>query len=490
MRTSWSCVAVTLTLLILQAPTRAATLPIAPSFRLNGHLVHAPAAAANVAVAPALFVTATRASLVCALEADGWRIDGAPQDAGTTQLALAFTPLPHAPEAERATPARIVAWQVGDNPDGAGRIWFVCLLVPRGAGAAHAMARAGADIALRRIFLTGTSRLAVAAPVGRGLKPLAWVRLRHAAGELRLAQVGGDDATCAPEDAGGNAQHQGAPAVAASVASQTTPGGAGQAAAEQDADPAACAAPNAGPPQDAMRAPGPEAGPSCEVHGELPVHPLAAEQVASSVVWHSATRKKQIALTFDACSTFAIGRFNPRVIAALRANDVPATLFVGGHWAEMYPAVLEELAQDPLFELGNHTYSHPHMRDLSPAQQRQELLWTQELIFERTGKVPRLFRPPYGEIDDELITTAAQNGLYTIEYDLPAGDADDHVTQAHLTKWVTGHTSSGSIVVMHMCRPNNHTADALPNIVRHLRAQGYRFCQVSDMLFHDGRGCR
>jgi peptidoglycan/xylan/chitin deacetylase (PgdA/CDA1 family) len=228
----------------------------------------------------------------------------------------------------------------------------------------------------------------------------------------------------------------------------------------------------------------------CVAHEAMPAPVPLLKDVAETIVWHSAVHGKRIALTFDACSTYHYGPYNPAVIAALEASGVPATLFVGGHWAEMHPDILESLAKNDLFEIGNHTYSHPHMRDLTPAQQRQELLWTQEIIYRRTGVLPRMFRPPYGEVDDIMVREVARAGLLTVEYDLPAGDADVHVSPARLTHWVVGQSTPGSIVIMHMNRPKNHTAEALPEIVAGLRAKGFTFCRMSDLLFSDGAGCR
>ncbi len=215
--------------------------------------------------------------------------------------------------------------------------------------------------------------------------------------------------------------------------------------------------------------------------------PLALPDPAfASLVWRDNSGDKRVALTFDACSTFDYGNYNPEVIDVLRRELVPATLFIGGHWAEMHPEELRQLAQEPLFELGNHTYSHPHMTTLSLEQQRQQVLWTQYAIYARTGRVPTYLRPPYGEIDDTMIEDMARLGLTTVEFDVPAGDADMHVNPRVLTDWVVRKASGGSIVVMHMNHPGNHTAVSLPDIVRLLRAKGYEFVKVSGLLHGEG----
>ena len=232
--------------------------------------------------------------------------------------------------------------------------------------------------------------------------------------------------------------------------------------------------------QKAAEPSGPVAGRRCE-SSMPPIVPLQ-RNLLDTVIWRDNGGDKLIALTFDACSTFHHGRYNPAVIEHLRRLQVPATLFIGGHWAEMHPSELQALAAEPLFEIGNHTYSHPHMITLSPARQREELLWTQFLIYRLTGQVPRLYRPPYGEITDQMIYEAAQLGLYTVEYDLPAGDADIHVSARRLIGWVLSRATSGSIVIMHMNHPESKTAEILSEIVTRLRARGYRFAKVSDLL--------
>ena len=212
-----------------------------------------------------------------------------------------------------------------------------------------------------------------------------------------------------------------------------------------------------------------------------PVVPLG-DALADTVLWRDNEDDKQVALTFDACSTFYHGQYNRAVIDVLVKYEIPATLFIGGHWAETHPEELQFLAAHPQFELGNHTYSHPHMTHLSPQRQREELLWTQYLIYTLTGRMPRFWRPPYGETDDALTSVSAQLGLYTVEFDLPAGDATLDISPARLRDWVLRKASSGSIVVMHMNHPTSKTALVLPEVATTLRARGYTLARVSDLL--------
>lgn len=221
--------------------------------------------------------------------------------------------------------------------------------------------------------------------------------------------------------------------------------------------------------------------------------PLAGRAAASPALQpaafeHGLRGQKKIALTFDACTTRAPAPYDPRVTAVLEAMHVPATIFVGGGWAREEPAALAELARDPLLEIGNHTYSHPHLTRLPDARIRDELLGAQHEIVAVTGRVPTLFRPPYGEYDARVLRVAASVGLTTVEYDLPSGDPDPRASRQALVAWVLREARPGSIIVMHINHPRFHTAEALPAIVAGLRARGFELVTVGQLLRERSEG--
>lgn len=209
----------------------------------------------------------------------------------------------------------------------------------------------------------------------------------------------------------------------------------------------------------------------------------ASRPVELAAFEHGSRGQKRIALTFDACTTSREpSPYDPRVTAVLEAMRVPATIFVGGGWAIEQPQALAELARNPLFEIGNHSFTHPHLTRLSGAQIRDELLRTQAEIAARTGRAPALFRPPYGEYDARVLRVAAELGLTTVEYDLPSGDPGAHVSTRSLVSWVLREARPGSIVVMHINHPRFHTAEALPEIVAGLRARGFELVTVGELI--------
>jgi peptidoglycan/xylan/chitin deacetylase (PgdA/CDA1 family) len=229
------------------------------------------------------------------------------------------------------------------------------------------------------------------------------------------------------------------------------------------------------PPEPPLQS---SASPRAPLLQQLP--PIKA--VSAEVVARPQGPDKRVALTFDACSTLDRSFYDDRVTRVLMQTHTPATLFISGRWAETHLRQMRVLAENPLFEIANHSYIHPHMTEVPVERQREELLWTQQILLSLTGKLPRFFRPPYGEVDAALAQVAAQSGLRTVEYDFPSGDPDKHIGKDRLVAWVLAKARPGSIVVMHMNRHGWHTAEALPQIISGLREKGFVLSQVGEMV--------
>jgi len=207
--------------------------------------------------------------------------------------------------------------------------------------------------------------------------------------------------------------------------------------------------------------------------------------VAPRVVFHGPRDFKAIAMTFDACSTREPSLYDERVTQVLVEKQVPATIFLGGKWIEENLEHTRYLASLPRIELGNHTFLHPHLTRVSDERLRQELAWTQAVLYTVTGRQATLFRAPYGEYDDRIVRAAAEAGLTTVQYDLAAGDPDVHATKERLVEYVVANARPGSIIVMHINRRGWHTAEALPAIIDSLREKGFTFVTVGEWLARD-----
>jgi len=191
---------------------------------------------------------------------------------------------------------------------------------------------------------------------------------------------------------------------------------------------------------------------------------------------------KYLALTFDACQTHVPSGFDSRIVQVLQQTHTPATFCLGGRWMETHPAATRSLARCPYFELGNHSYIHPHMTRVTPARMQSEISQTQDVMFRLTGHQGHLFRPPYGEYNPVVLQAAGRLGLQTLTWSVVTGDPDPHVTAPRIIRAVLDHARPGSIIIMHVNGRGWHSAQALPTLIPALRARGYTFVTVSQLL--------
>lgn len=221
-----------------------------------------------------------------------------------------------------------------------------------------------------------------------------------------------------------------------------------------------------------------EAGP-----GTAPARAPALAPVEETFITHGDRARAAVALTFDACQTAdRPAGYDAAIIDILTETETPATLFLGGLWMASHPTETRALAANPLFELGNHSWSHRDFAEISPEEMRVEILRTQDIMYALTGRQPRLFRLPFGTYSDEALAAIAQHGLHTIQWDVVSGDPDPNVSAEDMVRAVASQARNGSVVIMHMNGRGWHTAEALPRVIGGLAAKGYDFVTVSELL--------
>ena len=214
----------------------------------------------------------------------------------------------------------------------------------------------------------------------------------------------------------------------------------------------------------------------------LSVGRTAAADGEVLIIEHGPRSAKQVALTFDACPTGRPEEYDERVIEVLVREKVPATLFLSGRWVEKNEGTARSQAAQPQFEIANHAFRHPHMLEKDDGRILRELKRTQDIIRKVTGKLPKYFRPPFGEVDERLARLAAQAGLVTVQYDIASGDPDPGLSAKRISRDVVENARGGSIVVFHMNRNGVRTAEALPEVIKGLRDRGFELVTVGEMM--------
>jgi len=201
------------------------------------------------------------------------------------------------------------------------------------------------------------------------------------------------------------------------------------------------------------------------------------------------TAEQVIALTFDACGGPRGSRYDAAIIDYLRAEKIPATLFVSGGWIDANPAVFKKLALDPLFEIENHGLAHrPCSVNGNKAYGIKGTASVGELIDEIekngrkieavTGGKPKFYRPGTAYCDEVAVKVAGELGYEVVNYSI-LGDAGATWPQAKVRDALLK-AGPGAIVILHMNQPRSQTAAGLKEAIPLLRQKGYRFVKLSE----------
>jgi peptidoglycan/xylan/chitin deacetylase (PgdA/CDA1 family) len=210
--------------------------------------------------------------------------------------------------------------------------------------------------------------------------------------------------------------------------------------------------------------------------------PIGCVRKGPAMVFAGSSRAHELALTFDD------GPWGDPptadFIRLLAAEHVPATFFEIGNQISRYDPAgrleREMLADGDM--IGDHTWAHPDLLYLTASARREQIARTAAAIRRVTGFTPCLFRAPYGAVNRSLVTLVRSMGMSTIGWDVDPRDwALPGV--AAIERAVIGGARNGSIILQHFGGgPRWETLDALPVEIRALRARGYRFVTVTQLL--------
>lgn len=186
----------------------------------------------------------------------------------------------------------------------------------------------------------------------------------------------------------------------------------------------------------------------------------------------------KIALTFDC----AWGNSNTdRLLEILDNAGAKATFFVTGEFCDKYPDDVKKFA-DSGHEIGNHSDKHPHVAGMNITDLIADTKACENKIVKITGKKPTLYRGPYGEYDDNMLTTVKGMGYEAVQWSADSIDWQEPDAPT-ICKRIMDNTESGSILLFHNDLEN--TTAALPEILLKLKQQGMDFVTVSELIYHD-----
>lgn len=196
---------------------------------------------------------------------------------------------------------------------------------------------------------------------------------------------------------------------------------------------------------------------------------------------------KKLVLTFDDGPDPV---YTPQILDILKATQTPATFFVIGSNALMYPSILKrELVEG--HEIGNHTFTHPNIAEISTRQLKVEVTSTERLLESFLGKGSHLFRPPYAEDSEpetpdrvKQIYSLSKMGYLIVGMNIDPSDwmqpGTDMIVQRILED---AKSNKGNIILLHDSGgKRDQTVAALPRMIAELRMAGFQLVSISDLL--------
>jgi len=193
-----------------------------------------------------------------------------------------------------------------------------------------------------------------------------------------------------------------------------------------------------------------------------------------------ATPPQEVALTFDDGPT---PYSSPPILAYLEQTHTPATFLVEGQYVHLWPYLVQREWKDG-FAIGVHTWDHPDMTLLGPAQRQFQLDATLKALHKTLGQNACIWfwRPPYGAFNSAVVQSAANSGLSTICWDVDPLDWTRPGTDVIVSS-VLSQVHAGSIILLHDGPElREQTLAALPAILAGLQAQGLEPVTVPKLL--------
>lgn len=187
-----------------------------------------------------------------------------------------------------------------------------------------------------------------------------------------------------------------------------------------------------------------------------------------------------VALTFDDGPSF---QYTPAILDILKKNHIHATFYIVGSEAKKFPNIIKKIIQDGNM-VADHSYNHINLSKVSDEKLNFEIVGTQKLIYEMTGKTMVCFRPPYSVKSDKIESMALKNNMAIVYPGINSYDYKN-LGVKQLVRRIVALSHSGSIFTFHdgalSGEDRTQTLAALPEIIQGIKNKGLNFSTICDL---------
>ena len=203
-----------------------------------------------------------------------------------------------------------------------------------------------------------------------------------------------------------------------------------------------------------------------------------AQSIKKLPIYSVDTSENKVAISFDAA--WGADKTS-EIIQICNSYNVKATFFLVGFWIEKYPEMVKEIYNNG-FEIGIHSSTHPDMTKLSKNEIRKELQDNIKLVEDITGFTPKLFRPPYGYYNNDLIDVCESLNLSCIEWSVDSLDWKG-LSASELSGRVINQAKNGSIVLFH--NNSDNIIDGLKMVLTYFQTKQTEVVSIGDLIYYD-----
>lgn len=196
-------------------------------------------------------------------------------------------------------------------------------------------------------------------------------------------------------------------------------------------------------------------------------------------IYKGSPDQKVIYLTFD--NGYEAG-YTESILDTLKAEKVPATFFLTGHYIESATDLVKRMIKDGHM-IGNHSYGHPNLARLNPEGMEKEWSKFDQRLQELTGYKRTIYtRPPEGTFNEEVLKVGNDLGYRHIFWSVAFIDwhRDSKKGGQYAYNELMKQIHPGAIVLMHTVSPDN--SDGLPDFIRDAKKKGYTFASLDDLV--------
>lgn len=187
--------------------------------------------------------------------------------------------------------------------------------------------------------------------------------------------------------------------------------------------------------------------------------------------------EKKVALTFNI--SWGEERALP-IVDILRDKEVEATFFISGAWAERHPEIVEKIVENG-HTLGNHGFQHKKYTNMEEEEIIRDLHLSHKKIKDVTEQDVTYFRPPFGELNKEVLSIVERFGYSTIHWSVEGNDWNNPGKEQIITS-ITEKIQPGDVILLHASDSAKQTGDSLPSLIDRIREKGYEFVSLEELI--------